>query len=112
MNASSLPQPVKSITVGTVLKYAFLPRIIPRARNLLGSGFASFAFFIALVYRAVRLLPDGHPYLNPANMGRFGILDVVSQAFRHIKFNRHQLKQNNFDQIVNAYSPLCRYSNK
>lgn len=101
---STNDQPVnrlsRAITVGAVLKYAFLPRIFPRVRNLFGSGFASFALFIALVYRAVRLLPDGHPYLNPQNMGRFGVLDVISEAFRHIKFNRSILKQNNIDQIV------------
>lgn len=88
------------ITFGRVIRYATLPSLLPRVRDLFGSGFGSFAFFIALVYRAVRLLPDGHPYLNPANLGRFGVVSVVTEAFRYVKFNRFTLKQRNIDQFV------------
>lgn len=77
-----------------------MPGIVPRVRGLVGSGFGSFALFIALVFRAVRLLPDGHPYLNPMNIGKFSVVSVIFEAARHIKFNRYQLRQNNIDQIL------------
>lgn len=91
---------VRSITLGDVARYTLLPAFIPRLRTLLGSGFGSFSFFVALVYRAVRLLPDGHPYLNPANLGRFGLIAVMTEAWRYVRFNRQVLKQNNIDQII------------
>lgn len=90
----------KTITMGAVLRYTLLPAVVPRVRGLIGSGFGSFAFFIALVFRAVRLLPDGHPYLNPANMGRFGVIATCAEAFRFVRFNRHVLKQQNLDQWI------------
>jgi conjugal transfer/type IV secretion protein DotA/TraY len=90
----------RSITMGGVLRYSLLPAVLPRMRDLFGSGFGSFAFFIALVYRAVRLLPDGHPFLNPANLGRFGVAAVIAEAFRYIKFNRFTLGQRNLDQWI------------
>lgn len=91
---------VRAITFGDVVRYTTLPGIVPRVRSLIGTGFGSFALFVALVYRAVRLLPEGHPYLNPANLGRFGVVAVVTEAWRHIWFNRRHLGQKNIDQIV------------
>jgi conjugal transfer/type IV secretion protein DotA/TraY len=91
---------VRSITFGDVLRYSLTPQILPRARELFGSGFGTLAFFIAQVYRAVRLLPDGHPFLNPVNIGRFGVMSVISAAWQHIWFNRRHLGQKNIDQII------------
>jgi conjugal transfer/type IV secretion protein DotA/TraY len=88
------------ITFGRVVRYATLPAVVPRLRTLLGTGFGSFAFFIALVFRAVRLMPDGHPYLNPLNINRFGTAAVILEAWRHIRFNRKTLGQKNLDQMV------------
>lgn len=90
----------QAITFGRVLRYALLPGVVPRVHGLFSAGFGPLALFIALVYRSVRLLPEGHPYLNPANIGRFGIMNVVAEAARHIHFNRRQLRQNNIDQMV------------
>ncbi len=78
-----------------VLKYTLTPQLMPRIQDLFYSGFSYVAFFMAQTYRAVRLLPDGHPYLSPANMGRFGIRHVVAEAGNHL-----EIKKENIDQIA------------
>ncbi|MCB9986755.1 MAG: DotA/TraY family protein [Rhodospirillales bacterium] len=50
---------------------------------------------LALVYRSARLLPAGHPMLNPANIGRFGVRDVIATAA-----NGLVVKRENIDQIL------------
>lgn len=87
------------ITVGKALKYSLLPGILPRARNFLSSGFYSIAPFMAWAYFTARLLPANHPYLNPANAGRFGIRHVLSEARRHLVWKRE-----NIDQIIIYYA--------
>lgn len=50
---------------------------------------------MAQIYGMVRLLPFNHPYLNPQNIGRFGIRHVIAEAANHL-----ELKKENTDQIV------------
>jgi len=78
-----------------VLKYAVLPQIIPRLRDLMTTGFGYISFFMAQIYGGVRLLPAHHPYLNPVNMGKFGIRHVITQAAAGLRF-----KKENIDQII------------
>lgn len=78
-----------------IASYIFLPKVLPRIAELFFTGFYFFAFFMAQVYRGVRLLPANHPSLNPANMGQFGIRDVVGEAARHLVWRRE-----NIDQII------------
>lgn len=78
-----------------VASYLLLPKVLPRFANLFFTGFSFFAFFIAQVYRGVRLLPDGHPSLNPSNIGQFGIRDVIGAAFRNLVWRKE-----NIDQII------------
>jgi len=59
------------------------------------SGFQYIAFFVALVYQLVRLIPEGHPYTDTNNIGRFSIRHVIAEAANHLTFN---LK--NVDQII------------
>jgi hypothetical protein len=84
-----------SVTTKQVLKYALLPGIVPRMRELAGGGAGYIALYLAQIYAAVRLLPPGHPYLNPANRGRFGVHNVVTAAAGRLKF-----KKENCDQII------------
>lgn len=77
------------------LKYTLTPQVIPRLQGLFYSGFAYIAFFMAQIYRAVRLLPADHPYLNPVNMGKFGIRHAIVEAGSHLSF-----KKENIDQII------------
>lgn len=79
-------------TTGKVLRYTLMPEVLPRARAL-GSGFHYISFFMAQIYSAVRLLPDNHPYLSPANMGRFGLRQVIAEAGLILKSRKNQLDQ-------------------
>jgi hypothetical protein len=83
------------LRTGDVVKYALLPRILPRFTNLFFTGFHFFAFFMAQIYRGVRLLPANHPYLLSGNLGHFGIRDVIAEAARHLVWRKE-----NIDQII------------
>ncbi len=80
-------------TTRQVLKYALLPGILPRFRDLFSSGFGHVSYFMAQVFRAARLLPDNHPYLNPANIGKFGIHHVIAQAGAQLRFRKENIDQ-------------------
>lgn len=75
-----------SIQGKQVAKYLMTPQIAPRARSLFGSGFSYISYNMALVYRAVGLLPKNHPYLMSENVGRFGISHVITEASRNLRF--------------------------
>lgn len=81
------------VTTKSFLSYTLLPGIIPMTRKLLASGFSNVAFYMAMIYGAVRLLPKGHPYLSAQNLGRFGISGVILEAARHLKFDRKHTDQ-------------------
>jgi hypothetical protein len=83
------------ITTKKVIGYVALPGVIPRCRELFTSGFGHLSFLMAQIYAMVRLLPEGHAYLNPQNMGQFGIRHVVAEAANHLVF-----KKENIDQIL------------
>jgi hypothetical protein len=72
-----------------------MPGVIPRLNALLTSGFGQIAYLMAFVYNMVRLIPDGHPYLNSRNIGQFGIRHVIAAAANRLIVNRK-----NIDQIV------------
>jgi conjugal transfer/type IV secretion protein DotA/TraY len=74
-----------NITRGQFLRYTLTPQLGGRVAALFGRGFAHIPYFIALLYQAVGLLPPGHPYGRPAALGRFGVRDVVGQAWRHLR---------------------------
>ncbi len=76
-----------------VLKYTLLPGIIPMVKNLFSSGFGYVAFYMATIYSAARLLPPNHAYLNTHNIGRFGISNVIIEAFRNLRWKRSNLDQ-------------------
>lgn len=84
-----------------VAGYLLLPRLLPRISDLFFSGFTLFAFFMAQVYRGVRLLPESHPYLNPSNIGSYGVRDVVGAAASHLV-----LRRENIDQIIIFFAIL------
>ena len=81
-----------------------LPAVLPRIRELFQSGFSWVAYMMALVYSSVRLLPAGHPYLNPANMGRYGLRHVVAEAANNLI-----VKKENIDQIVVFFALLAGF---
>ncbi len=80
-------------------KFTLLPGIIPRTRRVFFSGFDYVAFFAAQAYAGLRLLPASHPYLDPANFGRYGLRHVLAEARRRLVFDRYHL-----DQVVLHYT--------
>ncbi|MFN3826106.1 MAG: DotA/TraY family protein [Micavibrio sp.] len=71
----------------SVMAYFMLPQIIPRIRYILGTGFSTVSYYMALVFNIAQLLPNGHPYLNSANIGRYGVHHVLFQAWPNLKFD-------------------------
>ncbi|MBU0641908.1 MAG: DotA/TraY family protein [Alphaproteobacteria bacterium] len=69
-----------------VWRYATRPDILPRIRGL-GIHFGHFAYLIALVLQSARLIPAGHPCLNPAHIGRFGVRYVLALAASQITWS-------------------------
>ncbi len=57
-------------------------------RELVFTGFSHVAYFMAAVYGAVGLLKPGHPYLNLANLGRFGAFHVLIEAYKALEFKK------------------------
>lgn len=92
---------MERIKTRDVIAYATLPRIIPRLKKFFFSGFGFLTLLIAYVYALVRLLPQGHPYLDPKNMGRYGIRHVVIEASKNLTYSR-----NNIDQIIVFFAIL------
>lgn len=78
-----------------------LPEFIPRITSLFTSGFSTLAFYIALVYNIVKLIPDGHPYLLRQNIGKFGVRHVIMAAANNLVF-----KKQNIDQILIFFTIL------
>jgi conjugal transfer/type IV secretion protein DotA/TraY len=86
---------LQNLNAKSIARYMVMPGIIPRAIELGSSGFGYLAFLFASVYRAVRILPEGHPYTNPANIGKFGIVKVIAAAANNVQVNRR-----NIDQVI------------
>ncbi len=81
------------IKVKPLLKYTLTPQVLPRIKGLFFSGFSYIAFFMAQIYRAARILPQDHPYLNAANMGKFGLRHVIVEAGNNLVFKKENLDQ-------------------
>lgn len=93
-NNGTPPKDKSKIRLGSVIAYTHLPGIFPRIRRL-GQHFGQFAYLLALIYRSARLIPAGHPFLNGANVGRYGVRDVVATAASNLV-----MKRENIDQIM------------
>jgi len=84
---------VHGVKAKNIASLFLLPGIVPRTRNLFSSGFGYVAFLMASIYNMVRLLPPGHPYLQPQNIGKFGIHHVIGEAANNLVVNRKNLDQ-------------------
>jgi conjugal transfer/type IV secretion protein DotA/TraY len=78
---------LSEITKGQVLRYMFMPQIMPRLYALAGSGFTNLAFMIALVYRSLRLLPTESPLFLSENRSSLTLRSVIGEAAGNLKFN-------------------------
>ncbi len=88
-----IPAFISHITGKDVLKFAFLPQITPRIKNLFEEGFSNLAFFMVLIYQAVRLLPANHPYLSAGANGSYSIRDVLTEASKNLRFELKYIDQ-------------------
>ncbi|PCJ89718.1 MAG: hypothetical protein COA52_11530 [Hyphomicrobiales bacterium] len=91
------PKPVgEEVTQPTNLRkfvrYTMTPEIMPRIRKL-GIHFGHFAYLIALVFSSARLIPQAHPALNAANIGRFGVRQVIAIAANNLTWSRRNVDQ-------------------
>lgn len=82
---------MQGIKTKSVLKFALLPEIRPRANRLFGSGFGFFSMLMAQIYSMAGLLPKNHPYLNPDNKGRYGVHHVIAEAANNLVLSRKNL---------------------
>lgn len=82
-----------SFTRKDFLSYTLTPQLIPRARRIFSGGFAHLAFFMALVYRAVGLIPTQHPCTEARNIGKFGLRYVIALAANNIRLDRRHIDQ-------------------
>lgn len=73
-------------------RYATRPEIMPRIREL-GLHFGHFAYLIALILHSARLMPQGHPALNPSHIGQFGVRQVLAVAANNITWSRKNIDQ-------------------
>lgn len=84
-----------------IFMYATFPGIIPRVIGFFSSGFQHLAYLIAIVYHNAGILPAGHPYLLPQNLGRFGVRHVIVEAANRLTFSR-----DNLDKIILFFTIL------
>jgi conjugal transfer/type IV secretion protein DotA/TraY len=83
------------ISKGRAARFILLPEILPRIHAFFKSGLGHIAFFIAVVFNTVRILPDGHAYLKSANHGKYSVFQAFAAAADNISFSK-----NNLDKIA------------
>ncbi len=85
------------------IRYAVMPEISSRFREF-GFNFGYLSFLTAYLFSITRLLPAGHPYLNADNINRFGVRDVILEAYTNLKWS-----WKNIDQIVLFVLVSCAF---
>lgn len=76
-----------TLTKGKIIKYAVLPEITPRILRLFSSGRGYIASWLFEVFLIVGLFDRNHVYAQARNTGKFGILNILSQAYSNIKWD-------------------------
>lgn len=82
-----------AINKARIARSLFFPEILPRLRELFGSGFFLLSYLLAGLLGAVRLLPAGHPYLNSENFGKFGLRHVLAEGANNLVFDKKHIDQ-------------------
>ncbi len=80
-----------TLNKGQIARYALMPQILPRLIKLFGSGFNSLPPYMAMVLNTVRILPNRHPFMNPANHGKYSMFQVLAAAANNITFDLKNL---------------------
>lgn len=87
------------VTKGDILRYMFMPQVVPRIRAFAKDGFINLAVLIATVYRSLGLLPATHPILLPHNRQHLTLRGVIAAAGSELKYTWA-----NTDKIIVFYS--------
>jgi len=82
-----------AITKIKIAKYTLLPEFIPRITALFRSGFHHISYMIATLFQMAGLLPGTHPYLNPTNIGLYGVRHVMAEAYKRLTFKIQYIDQ-------------------
>lgn len=93
---------MSGISAGKAIGYAMMPGIYPRLKGLFFSGFGTVAYFLAIIYSMVRLIPANHPYRDERNIGQFGVRHVIAAALHELRF-----EWRNIDQIIVFFALLA-----
>lgn len=83
------------ISKASVLRYLFMPQILPRLEEFYRTGFSHLAHIIAQVYRSVNILPASHPVFTRENRKSLSIRSVMAAAAAELKYDR-----NNIDKVI------------
>lgn len=86
-NSSPVLTPPPIFSQRDVVKFVLLPQILPRIGSLVGSGFGSLPYLLAVMFNTLRILPNNHPALRRSNIGRYSFFQVVAQASSHITYD-------------------------
>ena len=89
----SIIDATKNVTKGQVLQYMFMPQILPRLHVFYETGFSYLAYMIALVYRAVNILPSNHRVFSPEYRKKMGVRMVLGAAASELKFSKSHIDQ-------------------
>ena len=90
------------VSAGSAVKYATLPGIIPRLRELFFTGFGPVTYLVALICAMVGLLPRTHPCFSKETRHQYGLRHVLAAAANGLEF-----KWKNIDQILIFGTILC-----
>lgn len=81
------------ITSGQVLKYSALPGLFPRFREVFTVHFVYLAYYMAFIFKLTGLLPNNHPYLNPENVGRYSLRNVIAESANNLVWSKKNIDQ-------------------
>lgn len=85
-------RPSENFSKERMLRYVLFPGILPRIAETL-RGFRHFAFLIAILFRRAGIFNSNHSFLNPHNLGKYTLGDVLGTAAASLRYNRQSLPQ-------------------
>ncbi len=78
---------------GDVIRYMFMPQIMPRLNAFYQTGFSYLAYMIALVYRGVNILPANHKVFSREYQNKLTVRMVLGAAASELKFSKAHIDQ-------------------
>lgn len=67
-----------------VARYTLLPGFLPRLADFIPQ-LGILAYFMAIVFENVRLIPKNHPVTHPSNFGKYRVRDILALAANSLK---------------------------